>query len=486
MKEEPYLIAGRYRVLEKIAQGGMGKVYHALQEDLGREVAVKILSPVLAEDPSFRERFRQEALVIADLSHPHVINVIGIEKYRDSFCIVMEYLKGRSLQELVDEEGALQSRRVAKIGAAVADALHYAHQKEIVHRDVKPDNVMILEDGGIKVMDFGIAQWSSSSVRTETGMRLGTPLFMSPEQIRGKGVDARSDIYSLGLTLYYAATGRPAWDASNAVDMALLQEKPPPPPSLYIPGIPEELERIILKCIKLRPRERYQSAREVASDLKNFISDFFGKPSTEVIPEKTPPSRKEATQIQKPDKYRIPKEEPAPKSAEPEEVEEEQEIPVVKQEAGIKGLRILVLAGAVFVLIAVLAVTYAPDKKTGGTPSLTEPAPVETPHETPSETAVQKEPPEIKTADEHYRKALLLLAEKDSNPEEVRGHFQAALDLQPDYYEVVRDYGYFLFEQKDNRKAEAFLKKALELRPDSSDTDEIQRRIAVIHSRMNH
>ena len=179
------LIAGKYEILEVIGRGGMGTVYKARQHNLDRIVALKMLSEEMASDPEFRARFQQEAQVVARLNHPNIVAVYDIEPYQATFCIIMEFVDGKSLQKIIDE-GGLPERDVLLIGAQIARALHYAHEQGVVHRDVKPDNILVTRENIAKITDFGIARFRESKLRTQTGISMGTPRFMSPEQEIGR------------------------------------------------------------------------------------------------------------------------------------------------------------------------------------------------------------------------------------------------------------------------------------------------------------
>ncbi|MGC8842152.1 MAG: serine/threonine protein kinase, partial [Candidatus Sumerlaeaceae bacterium] len=205
------LIAGKYEILEEIGRGGMGSVYKAYQQNLDRIVAIKILSPELASDPDFRARFQREAKIVARLVHPNIVAVYDIEPHANTCCIIMEYVDGQSLQKLI-EAAALDERTTLLIGAQIARALHYAHEHGVIHRDVKPDNILVTPQKVAKITDFGIARFREGKFRTQTGVSMGTPRFMSPEQLTGHELDGRCDLYSLGVCLYYCLTGRVPFD----------------------------------------------------------------------------------------------------------------------------------------------------------------------------------------------------------------------------------------------------------------------------------
>jgi eukaryotic-like serine/threonine-protein kinase len=257
----------RYRVTEKIGTGGMAEVYKAVDEVLGRTVAVKVMHPQYAADASYAARFRQEAQAAANISSPNIVNMYDWGQDGDTYYIVMEYVRGRDLKDIILENGPLDSRKVADIGAQVASALSAAHGYDVIHRDVKPQNIMVQPDGSVKVMDFGIAR-AGGTTMTQTGSVLGTAHYVSPEQAQGTALTPASDLYSLGVVLYEAATGRPPFDADTPVAVALKQvNDTPAPPHVVNPSVSADLEAIILKAMAKRPADRYATAAEMRSDL---------------------------------------------------------------------------------------------------------------------------------------------------------------------------------------------------------------------------
>jgi beta-lactam-binding protein with PASTA domain len=257
----------RYRVTEKIGSGGMAEVYKAVDEVLGRTVAVKVLHPHYAGDPSYAARFRQEAQAAANISSPNIVNMYDWGQDGDTYYIVMEYVRGRDLKDIITESGPLDSRKVANIGAQVAAALSAAHGYDVIHRDIKPQNIMVQPDGSVKVMDFGIAR-AGGTTMTQTGSVLGTAHYVSPEQAQGAALTPSSDLYSLGVVLYEAATGRPPFDADTPVAVALKQVNDTAvAPRIVNPQISPGLEAIILKAMAKRPADRYATAAEMRADL---------------------------------------------------------------------------------------------------------------------------------------------------------------------------------------------------------------------------
>ncbi|MCL2503697.1 MAG: Stk1 family PASTA domain-containing Ser/Thr kinase [Coriobacteriia bacterium] len=257
----------RYRVTEKLGSGGMAEVFKAVDEVLGRTVAVKVMHSRYAADPTFAARFRKEAQAAANLQSPNIVNMYDWGQESSTFYIVMEYVRGTDLKSLIAESGALPSKRVANIGAQMCSALSVAHRYDIIHRDIKPHNIMVAPDDSVKVMDFGIAR-AGNSTMTQTGSVLGTAHYVSPEQAQGRPLTAASDLYSLGVTLYEAATGRVPFDAETPVAIALKQVNDTPRrPRELNPGIDPRLEAVILRAMAKRPAERYETAEDMRRDL---------------------------------------------------------------------------------------------------------------------------------------------------------------------------------------------------------------------------
>jgi len=262
----------RYRVTERIGTGGMADVYKAVDETLGRTVAVKVMHARYAADPAFASRFRQEAQAAANLQSPNIVNMYDWGADGDTYYIVMEYVRGSDLKSIILEKGALPSKKVADIGAQVASALSVAHGYDIIHRDIKPHNIMVQPDGSVKVMDFGIAR-AGNSTMTQTGSVLGTAHYVSPEQAQGKELTGASDLYSLGVVLYECVTGTLPFDADTPVAVALKQvNEQPLPPSAVNNSIDPGLEAIIVKAMQKRAPDRYSSPDEMRRDLRRVVS----------------------------------------------------------------------------------------------------------------------------------------------------------------------------------------------------------------------
>ena len=275
----PFVIDGKYRCDSIIGKGGMGCVYKAVQLTLGeRDVAVKILNEELASDEEFRHRFDNEADVVGRLAHPNIVQIYDKMPFEHTYCIVMEYVDGRSLQQIINEnikehKPPLSDKFVVKIGAQVARALQAAHDKNIIHRDIKPDNILVrTEDEAVKITDFGIARIEDSTFKTQTGVSLGTPKFMSPEQVIGRGIDAQSDLYALGVCLYYALTNEVPYDGDNAIAIATkhLYENPKPITDLN-PTCNKALVQVIMEAMAKQKPDRFASGEEMAQALEAAI-----------------------------------------------------------------------------------------------------------------------------------------------------------------------------------------------------------------------
>ena len=272
MAGELQVLGGRYLLRDKVGTGGMATVYRAQDQRLDRTVAVKIMLPQYASDATFAARFKQEAQAAAGLSSPYIVSVYDWGKDGDTYYIAMEYLRGTDLKSGIRSHGALDPRKVAQIGSQICGALSVAHKHEIIHRDIKPQNIMVLPDGNIKVMDFGIARAKNSHLTTDNNV-LGTAHYVSPEQTRGLELGPTTDIYSLGVVMYECATGQVPFDGDDAISVALKQvNETPVPPSQLNPKVDGTLERIILKCMEKDPERRFQTADELRQVLNNYLA----------------------------------------------------------------------------------------------------------------------------------------------------------------------------------------------------------------------
>jgi len=262
------VVDGRYRIVRRIGSGGMADVYCAQDEHLGREVALKVLHRRFAQDAEFVERFRREASAAAGLQHAHVVGVYDRGQHDGTYYIAMEYLRGRTLKEIVTHEAPLDQLRAIGLGVQILQAAGFAHRNGVVHRDFKPHNVIVDEHGNAKVTDFGIARAGASEM-TETGSILGTAQYLSPEQAQGQEVTARSDVYSIGVMLYEMLTGRLPFPGDSAVSIALKHMSEPPPPMLA-DGVRIEpnLEGVVLGALAKDPAARWQSAEDFAAALE--------------------------------------------------------------------------------------------------------------------------------------------------------------------------------------------------------------------------
>lgn len=273
--EEPKIYNGRYELHRLIARGGMADVFLAHDQLLDRPVAVKVLFPQFASDPSSVERFRREAQSAAGLTHPSIVGVYDWGEEAGTYYIVMEYIDGRSLADILRSEGMLHPNRAADIAIDVAGALSFAHRNGVVHRDIKPGNILITANGQVKVTDFGIAralnQASIESSLTQAGSVMGTATYFSPEQAQGQRVDPRSDLYSLGIVLYEMLASQPPFSGDSAVSIAYKQvQEAPPPPSSINPRIPASIETIVMRLLQKDPAKRYADAEELRGDLRRF------------------------------------------------------------------------------------------------------------------------------------------------------------------------------------------------------------------------
>ena len=274
------LLSGRYELLEKIGDGGMAVVYKGRDRLLNRFIAVKILRPEFTKDATFVENFKRESQAAAGLSHPNIVGVYDVGREGNINYIVMELIEGKTLNEIIEEEAPMDYRKVIDISKQVASALRIAHKNKIIHRDVKPHNIMITNDGVVKLADFGIARAVNDATLSTGSKIVGSVHYFSPEQARGNYVDERSDIYSLGIVMYEMLTGKVPFDGDNPVTVALKHiNEEIIPPSELVPGIPPALERCVMKATSKYQTNRYANADELIEALNNisFVMDVAGE-----------------------------------------------------------------------------------------------------------------------------------------------------------------------------------------------------------------
>jgi len=267
-------INDRYQIIKTIGEGGMANVYLAYDTILDRNVAVKVLRGDLANDEKFVRRFQREALAASSLSHPNIVEVYDVGEDNGQYYIVMEYIEGRHLKQLIKKRGTITMTEVIDIMLQISDGIALAHDSYIIHRDIKPQNIMILENGMVKITDFGIAQAINSTQLTQTNSVMGSVHYLPPEQANGKGSTLKSDIYSMGILMYELLCGKLPYKGDNAVEIALKHLKEPIPSIREeLPNIAQSMENIILKSTAKNPKNRYNDAREMYEDLKTAMDD---------------------------------------------------------------------------------------------------------------------------------------------------------------------------------------------------------------------
>jgi hypothetical protein len=268
-------LAGRYVLVDTVATGGMATVWRGYDEVLARTVAVKVLRDDLATDPDFLQRFQTEAVSAARLTHPSIVSIFDTGVDDDVSYIVMEYFEGRTLRELMIERGVFDTQGTGRVMVPVLAALGFAHEAGVVHRDIKPGNILVSDDGRTKVVDFGIAKAAyQNRDLTTTGTVLGTARYVSPEQVEGLPLDGRSDLYSAGVVLYEMLAGRPPFDAETHLATAMMRlTRDPPSPASIRPGIPRGLDALVMRAMARRPEDRYPSADAMRAALERFGTD---------------------------------------------------------------------------------------------------------------------------------------------------------------------------------------------------------------------
>lgn len=267
-------INDRYQIIKSIGEGGMANVYLAYDTILDRNVAVKVLRGDLSSDEKFVRRFQREALSASSLSHPNIVEVYDVGEDNNQYYIVMEYIEGKQLKDVLRKRGKLTITEVIDIMQQIADGLSVAHDSYIIHRDIKPQNIMILENGLVKITDFGIAMAMNSTQLTQTNSVMGSVHYLPPEQANGSGSTLKSDIYSMGILMYELLTGKLPYKGENAVEIALKHLKEPLPSIRdEIPDISQSVENVILRATAKNPKNRYSDAREMLEDLKTVMDD---------------------------------------------------------------------------------------------------------------------------------------------------------------------------------------------------------------------
>ena len=272
MSMEGRKLGGRYEILYRVGGGGMAVVYKAKDLLLNRYVAIKVMNESLSNDTEFIRRFSREAQAAASLSHPNVVNVYDVGREGHIHYIVMEYVEGPTLKEYIQESGPLPPEEAVYIATQICDALAHAHDNQIVHRDIKPHNILLGYNGRVKVTDFGIARAATSSTITQTGSVMGSVHYFSPEQARGGVIGEKSDLYSLGIVMYEMVTGELPFDGDSAIGIALkhLQEQAVEPRQLR-PDLPDDVNRVILKALEKDPNKRFASARAMMQELQYIL-----------------------------------------------------------------------------------------------------------------------------------------------------------------------------------------------------------------------
>ncbi|MGB3862305.1 MAG: protein kinase, partial [Candidatus Aminicenantaceae bacterium] len=288
------IFAGRYEILEELGEGGMGKVYRVVDKKINEEVSLKLIRPEIAADKNTIERFGNELKLARKIAHRNVCKMYHLSEEEGTHYIVMEYVRGENLKGMIRMMGQMSPGQIVSIAKQVCKGLAEAHNLGVIHRDLKPQNIMIDRGGNVRIMDFGLARLLRAKGITGAGVMLGTPEYISPEQAETKDVDHRADIYSLGVILYEMVTGRLPFEGETAISIAMKHKsEAPQDPSKYNPQIPQELSSVILKCMEKDPENRYQSAREIHNELENIEQNF---PTSErVVPRKTPVTSKEIT-----------------------------------------------------------------------------------------------------------------------------------------------------------------------------------------------
>ena len=348
-------ISDRYQIIKSIGEGGMANVYLAYDTILDRNVAVKLLRGDLASDEKFVRRFQREALSASSLNHPIIVEVYDVGEDNGNYYIVMEYIEGKHLKELIKKRGKLTTSEVVDIMLQITDGMSVAHDSYIIHRDIKPQNIMILENGIVKITDFGIAMAMNATQLTQTNSVMGSVHYIPPEQASGKGATLQSDIYSMGIVMYELLTGKLPFRGENAVEIALKHLKEPVPNIKdELPNLPNSIENIILKATAKNPKNRYNDAREMHEDLKTCLDDSRAR--EKIIEFKYPENNFDDTKISKmlkdvPKKEVVEDETPIAKQITSDDLKKQNKVLIVLA-AIFTGL--VVIITSIFVLIPVI------------------------------------------------------------------------------------------------------------------------------------
>ena len=344
-------INDRYEIIKTIGEGGMANVYLAHDTILDRKVAIKVLRGDLSNDEKFIRRFKREALSVSNLSHPNIVEVYDVGEEDGNYYIVMEYIEGKTLKQLLQKRGALTLTEVIDIMSQLTDGLAHAHEAYIIHRDIKPQNIMIEDNGRIKITDFGIAMALNSTQLTQTNSVMGSVHYLPPEQANGKGATVKSDIYSLGILMYELLTGSVPFKGDTAVEIALKHMKEKiPSVRKQNPTIPQSVENIILKATAKNPKNRYDSVREMHADLETALEKDNEKRLVYEYPENDLEETKVIAPISK-----EPKKSVVDKPLEKEEIEKDDSVLNEKNE---KNKLPIILAAVLLVFLIVLAIVY--------------------------------------------------------------------------------------------------------------------------------
>ena len=271
------VLDNRYELVEFIGKGGMALVYRAIDKRTGHNVAVKILRPEYNQDAEFCSRFEREAVAASKMSHHNIVNLLDVGQDDNMRYLVMEYVRGQTLKDVIKQKGSLKPEVAAQIGICILSAMQHAHKNGIIHRDIKPQNILVDSEGLIKVGDFGIARVVGSNTISTDDMVMGSVHYFSPEQAKGETVTAASDLYSVGVVLYEMLTGRPPFDGETPIAIAMQHIGSKAQPIREInPSVPPAMERVVEKAMEKRPERRYQSALEMAQDLQRAMQEPEG------------------------------------------------------------------------------------------------------------------------------------------------------------------------------------------------------------------